>query len=146
MAWLGLARGELRVEKEKVTIDPKNLSIKGARGQLYYKWSRIIQGSQPSPRLWEPSILRWMVLLRPVRLLKFRYSEKATTFEKNLPLYLILLGNIKKVGRYFLNFVAFSQYLNFTPPKYICQNAVWQKKGIDNVADSTIRLHTQIAC
>ena len=30
MAWLGLARGERRVEKEKVTIDPKNLSIKGA--------------------------------------------------------------------------------------------------------------------
>ena len=31
--------------------------------------------------------------------LKFRYSEKATKFEKNLPLYLTLLSSIKKIGR-----------------------------------------------
>ena len=29
MAWLGLAREGRRLEKEKVTIDPKTLSVKG---------------------------------------------------------------------------------------------------------------------
>ena len=51
--------------------------------------------------------------LKKVLALKFRYSEKATTFEKNLPLFLTLLGNVKKIGRFFQNFVAFSEYLNF---------------------------------
>ena len=43
---------------------------------------------------------------------KFRYSEKATTFEKNLQLYLTLLGNVEKIGRFSQNFVAFSENLN----------------------------------
>ena len=45
--------------------------------------------------------------------LKFRYSEKATKCRKNLPIFLTLLGNVKYDGRFFSNFVAFSEYLNF---------------------------------
>ena len=47
-------------------------------------------------------------------LIKFRYSEKTATIWKNLPLFLTLLGDFKKSGRFFKNNFAFSQYLNFT--------------------------------
>ena len=42
--------------------------------------------------------------------IKFRYSEKATKFEKNLQSYLTFTEN----WEFFLNFVGFSDYLNFT--------------------------------
>ena len=49
---------------------------------------------------------------------KFRFSEKATKFFKNLPLVLMLLGKngcfVATSGRFFSNFVAFSQCLDFT--------------------------------
>ena len=45
--------------------------------------------------------------------LKFRYSQKVTKSWKNLPLYLTLLCNFKKRGRFFSNRLAFSQYPNF---------------------------------
>ena len=44
--------------------------------------------------------------------LKFRYSEKATKFQKNLPL-LSLRIDFEKRQDFLSNFVAFSQYLNF---------------------------------
>ena len=44
-----------------------------------------------------------------VSVLKFRYSEKATKFEKIVSTVL----TSKKGGIFFSNFVAFSQYLNF---------------------------------
>ena len=48
---------------------------------------------------------------------KFIYSEKATKFDKNLPIDLKLLSNVKKIGIYFENFVAFSECLNFKRAK-----------------------------
>ena len=41
-----------------------------------------------------------------------RYSEKATTFEKNLPLYLTLLGNVKKIVRFFSKFCGLLRIYN----------------------------------
>ena len=49
--------------------------------------------------------------------LKFRYYEKATKFEKNLPpvltKQLFLLSSVKTSGRFLQIFVAFSEKLNF---------------------------------
>ena len=50
-------------------------------------------------------------------MIKLRYSEKATKFEKKFPSYLTLLSNVKKIGKFFRHFVAFSEYLNFTVKK-----------------------------
>ena len=51
------------------------------------------------------------------RTVKFRFSEKATKFEKNLPLVLTLLGKnsrfVKTGGIFLTNFVAFLQCLDF---------------------------------
>ena len=51
-------------------------------------------------------------------LIKLRHYEKASKFEKNLPLALtkqtFLLGSIKTSGRFFQIFVVFSEKLNFT--------------------------------
>ena len=46
---------------------------------------------------------------------------------KNIPLFLTLLGNVKKIGRFFQNFVAFSEYLNFTTEWCISKNAFQTK-------------------
>ena len=47
--------------------------------------------------------------------LKFRNFEEATKTWKNLPIYLTLhTSNVEKIGFFFQNFVAFSEYLNFT--------------------------------
>ena len=50
--------------------------------------------------------------------IKFRYYEKATKFEKNLPpvltKQLFLLSSVKTSGRFFQIFVAFSEKLDFT--------------------------------
>ena len=42
----------------------------------------------------------WVLTYGP-SLLKFRYSEKATKFWKNLPIYLTLPSNVKCNGRFF---------------------------------------------
>ena len=42
-------------------------------------------------------------------LLKFKYCEKATKFEKNLP----IVGRYSNLGDFFQIFLAFSEYLNF---------------------------------
>ena len=46
-------------------------------------------------------------------MLKFRYCEKATKFEKKFPMCFDINSNVKTSGRFFSNSVAFSQYLNF---------------------------------
>ena len=53
--------------------------------------------------------------------LKFRYSEKTKKFQKNLPILATLLSNVKQIGRFLQNFVAFSEHLNFKNLK----NRVW---------------------
>ena len=63
---------------------------------------------------------------------------------KTLPLFLTLLSNFKKSGIFFSNFVAFSQYLDFTRQSYctlwieIIQNFSWKGSGfwvIDSCLD-----------
>ena len=56
--------------------------------------------------------------------LKFRYSEKAAKFEKDILIYLTLLINVKKIGWFFSNYLAFLEYLNFTITKinFLVQN------------------------
>ena len=44
-------------------------------------------------------------------MIKFRFSKKATKFDKNFP-YLTLLIDFKKIGTFFQN-VAFLEYLHF---------------------------------
>ena len=66
-------------------------------------------------------------------LVKLRHHEKATKFEKNIPpgltKQLFLLSSIKKSGRFFQTFVAFSEKLDFiektlpTRAKYFAQAA-----------------------
>ena len=50
---------------------------------------------------------------------KLRHSEKATKFEKNSPTCfdVTVYLNVKTSGRFFSNFVAFSENLNFTKVK-----------------------------
>ena len=56
---------------------------------------------------------------------KFRYCEKATKLEKNIPSWFeITLYCQSKVGDFFQNFGAFSEYLNFT---YVIDSAARQK-------------------
>ena len=52
-------------------------------------------------------------------LIKFRYSEKTTTIWKNLPLFLTLLGNFKKVGDVFKTILP-SQNI-WTLPFFMCR-------------------------
>ena len=47
-------------------------------------------------------------------LLKFIYSEKATKFCKIFPLLLTTVHAVKSKGNISQNFVAFSEYMNFT--------------------------------
>ena len=47
-------------------------------------------------------------------LLKFIYSEKATKFCDIFPLLLTLCTVVKRKGKISQNFVAFSEYMNFT--------------------------------
>ena len=52
-------------------------------------------------------------------MLKSSFSEMGLKIRKNLPLSLTLLSScfVKTSGRFFSNFVAFSQCLDFTVPK-----------------------------
>ena len=45
---------------------------------------------------------------------KFIYSEKATNFFEINPLLLITVNTVKSKGKILQNFVAFSEYMNFT--------------------------------
>ena len=47
-------------------------------------------------------------------LLKFIYSEKATKFFEIFPLLLTTVHTVKSKGKISQNFVAFSEYMNFT--------------------------------
>ena len=47
-------------------------------------------------------------------LLKFIYSEKATKFCEIFPLLLFYVVSVKSKGKISQNFVAFSEYMNFT--------------------------------
>ena len=46
--------------------------------------------------------------------LKFIYSKKATKFCEIFPLFLTTVHTVKSKGKISQNFVAFSQYMNFT--------------------------------
>ena len=46
--------------------------------------------------------------------LKFIYSEKATKFCEIFPLLLTVCTAVKNKGKILQNFVAFSEYMNFT--------------------------------
>ena len=50
----------------------------------------------------------------PFAYLKFIYSEKATKFCKIFPLLLTTVHTVKSKGKISQNFVAFSEYMNFT--------------------------------
>ena len=52
--------------------------------------------------------------LRGMWLIKFKYSEKATKFCEILTLLLSYLVTVKSKGMILQNFVAFSEYMNFT--------------------------------
>ena len=45
--------------------------------------------------------------------LKFRFSEKAPIFENDIPIFLALLINVKKLD-FFQDLLAVSEFLNFT--------------------------------
>ena len=45
---------------------------------------------------------------------RVRYSEKATQFWEIFPLFLIAVHTVKSKGKISQNFVAFSEYMNFT--------------------------------
>ena len=48
------------------------------------------------------------------RSIKFIYSEKATKFCEILPLLLTTVHTVKSKGKISQNFMAFSEYMNFT--------------------------------
>ena len=60
-------------------------------------------------------------------MLNFRFSEKATKFEKNIPLVLTLLIKCQNKWEIFSNFVALSQCLNFLKTR---KNAACQTREI----------------
>ena len=76
-----------------------------------------------SPKL---SLLTHITLLRPYyfvllgftsylhKYIKFIYSEKATEFCEISPLLLTICTVVKSKGKISQNFVAFSEYMNFT--------------------------------
>ena len=45
--------------------------------------------------------------------IKLIYSEKATHLKKKIFHFGSTLGNVKKIGIFFSNFVTFSQFMNF---------------------------------
>ena len=65
-------------------------------------------------------------------LLKLRHYEQATKFEKSLPplltKQLFLLSSVKTSGRFFQNFVAFSEKLDFNTKIHISMALNWVKK------------------
>ena len=71
----------------------------------------------------------------PVDLLKFIYSEKATRFCEIFPLLLTTVHTVKCKGKISQNFVAFSEYMNFTmvvinPPEKKLENCTSVHCGI----------------
>ena len=60
---------------------------------------------------------------------KFVYSEKATKFFEIFPLLLSAVHTDKSKGKISQNFVAFSEYMNFTVNTTECSKASFQKKA-----------------
>ena len=54
------------------------------------------------------------IKLASFRMVKFIYSEKATIFCEIFPLLLSTVPTVKSKGKISQNFVAFSEYMNFT--------------------------------
>ena len=80
--------------------------------------------------------------------LKFRYSEKATKFEKNLPSYLTLL--VKIIGNFF-EILGSSQdiwtlYTSLTGMVSVCtwQNAIWEMVTYLQFQLNLLNLHTYL--
>ena len=59
--------------------------------------------------------------------LKFIYSEKATKFCKIFPLLLTAVHTVKSKGKISQNFVAFSEYVNFT--MFSVSKARWARRN-----------------
>ena len=59
------------------------------------------------------NVSKWLHLIRQ-RKLKFIYSEKATKFYEIFPLLLTTVHTVKSKEKISQNFVAFSEYMNFT--------------------------------
>ena len=60
-------------------------------------------------------------------LLKFIYSEKATKFCEIFPLLLTTVHTVKRKGKIPQNFVAFSEYMNFTS---LCKSVSFGNKPV----------------
>ena len=65
-----------------------------------------------------------LVTTEPV---KFIYSEKATEFGEIFPLLLTVCTVVKSKGKISQNFVAFSEYMNFTKRKVCIIKKEWAK-------------------
>ena len=65
--------------------------------------------TQSPPSIWRKKNINYEEI--HIHLLKFRYCEKATQFEKISHLFLELLSNVS--GRFFQIFVVFSEHSNF---------------------------------
>ena len=61
-------------------------------------------------------------------ILKFIYSEKAKKFCEIFPLLLTVFNVVKSKGKISQNFVAFSEYMNFT--KEVCIETVTIEVGV----------------
>ena len=69
-------------------------------------------GKIPSRLLYLDKKIFFLLTKKNSSTLKFRYSEKATKFWKNLPILLTLPSNFNYNGWFSSNVVAFSEYLN----------------------------------
>ena len=74
--------------------------------------SALARGTGQVSRLERIMMLHSSVLFSAV-IVKFRYSGKATKTWKNLPIFLMLSSIVKRIGRFFQLFVAFTEYLMF---------------------------------
>ena len=75
--------------------------------------------------------------------IKFIYSEKATKFWEIFPLLLTAVHTIKSKGKISQNFVAFSEYMNFTTTekqRAYCPNTVSSPGFTNNQVDINLRL------
>ena len=88
-----------------------------------------------------------------LEVIKFIYSEKATKFCEIFPLLLTTVHTVKSKGKIFQNFVAFSEYMNFTGFCYQSHNgrnhnknfvAFWRIKRPKFLSEITWPLEIQI--
>ena len=64
-------------------------------------------------KFWSTEMTLTVIIFDTGGLLKFRYSEKETTFWKISPIFDDIRSSVKKLGDFFQIFVAYSEYLNF---------------------------------